>query len=193
MRSSTVSESRAAGARVIWSMVFVAAGLVLYLATYGDYYPLKISVIFVVGYALLCGGGLAAVLVNVVVFARVGGSRGVKFVKVESTVLPPGGRLVNEHGRNSLDVGRADLSSNEWRRLAVVLSGANWKWTRRLLEKTHIWEGLTKGGRYDLVSSEFERMEVVEIERHEHGGIKSVKITPEGIDKICHWARTPLL
>ena len=174
-------------------MVFVAAGLALYLATFGDYYPFKVSVVFVVVYALLFGGGLAAVVINVVNYGRAGESRSVKVIKVNATTPPFGGRLVNERGRNSLDVGRSDLSSNEWRRLAVVLSGANWKWTRRLLEKTYIWEGLTKGKRYDLVSSEFERMEVVEIERHENGDIKKVKVTPEGIDKVCRWARTPLL
>lgn len=190
---SGMNESRAAGARVVWSMMAAAAGFALLVMTFGEYYSIEATTAILFVFGMLTGGGLAAVVINVVVFVRAGDTGRVKVVKVNSYAHPTGGRLVNRASKNTLEIGRSDLSSNEWRRLAVVLSGANWKWTRRLLAETHIWEALTKGRRYALVCEEFERMEVVDVRWKENGDVEGVTMTSEGIEKICQWAGTPLL
>lgn len=106
------------------------------------------------------------------------------------------GRIERREG-NTVHLGRIGLSSNEWRRLAVTLSQANWKWTRKLLTKTHIWEGLTvKEGthtRYEIVTSEFERLQAVKVKRNDNGQIISAKVTNNGRTEICRLAGTALL
>ena len=103
------------------------------------------------------------------------------------------GRLEDRSTPNSIGLGRFDLSRNEWRKLAVTLSNANWVWNRRLLQRTTIWEGLTSNNRYNIVTDDFEKMGAVRTTRDDRGKILKARVTPVGREEICKLAATPLL
>lgn len=194
-----VDESRRAGARVVMSMVVAAGGLVVYIAIWGQRYSDTVTAVYLGLFAVLFAGGWTGVLINGVIFARAGRARRRPSVtRVGSTGGKPSGTITDDRMENHAEDGtitldKLGLSSNEWRKLAGVLSAANWRWTRRLLIKTHIWESLTQNNRYDVVSSEFEHLEAVEITRYSNGDIKRVKVLPFGRVEICRLAKTPLL
>jgi hypothetical protein len=110
----------------------------------------------------------------------------------------PGALRLERREGNTVTLGRMGLSRNEWRKLARTLANRKWTWTKRLLEKTDIWgktlssyEG--KHTRYAIITSEFERLGAVDVERDDNGQIKSAWVTPAGKTEICRLAGTPLL
>lgn len=197
MRAREIAdESRRAGSRVIMSFAFSAAGLMLLLSTWRLFTPDRTSAIIVVLFGVLFAGGLLAAIVNAIIFVRIGGLKtdpppsGI--TRMESNQRITDSRLEN-HNDASASLGKMDLSRNEWRKLATTLAHANWKWSRRRLASTHVWESLTIGDRYNIVTTDFERLQAVAVDRFPDGKIKGVRVTPFGREEICRLAGTPLL
>jgi len=202
MRAHTIREidaaSRTAASRAVLSTIAIILGCVLYVTTFGIYYSDAATVAILVLFAMSFAGGWAALIFNVIIFVRIGNQRDDEPPNNSDSLFDfsehrPGGARLEITSGNSIGLGRFNLSRNEWRKLATTLSAANWKWSRRLLQKTHVWESLTIGGRYDTVTSDFERVGALRVERDENGRIKSARVTTEGREAICKLAGTALL
>ena len=194
--------SRAAGKNIILSFVVVVAASMLYITTFGIYYNDNATLAILVIFGVLFAGGWMSAIVNTMIFFRLPSQEDDEpsatndasdTLTFDSDQQITTGRLEDHSDPNSIELGRFELSRNEWRKLAVTLSSANWKWTRRLLQKTHIWESLTINDKYKTVTEDFERVGAVKIERNDNEGIKSVRVTHEGREEICRLAGTPLL
>ena len=192
--------SRAAGSRTVLSFLAAVLGSVLYVTTFGVYYSDTATVAILLVFAVLFAGGSIAAIINAVVFIRVGRMHNgeppppsISDMLDYDVAHRPGGARLEITSGNTIGLGRFNLSRNEWRKLATTLANANWKWSRRLLQKTHVWESLTIGGRYDTVTSDFERVGALRVERDEHGRIKSARVTTAGREAICKLAGTVML
>jgi hypothetical protein len=220
MRTQTVREiddrSRAAGGRIIFSVAVAAAGLSLIIGTWNIYTTERVSLLIAGIFSMMFAGGCMAAIINIIIFFRVGrlddwydddeppyvppprDISDLLDVQNAQNVHSPGSLRLERREGNTVTLGRMGLSRNEWRKLARTLANRKWTWTKRLLEKTDIWgktlssyEG--KHTRYAIITSEFERLGAVDVERDDNGQIKSAWVTPEGVTEICRLAGTPLL
>ena len=208
---------RRAGKGMIVSIAAIAFSIMLlegtlyepeHVAIGMDQYWAVIKWTLIVFGVLFAGGWLAAII-NGIIFLRAGRDRSQPAVVIEDTdgtsdtlrfdseQRITDGRIEDRSEPNSIGLGRVDLSRNEWRKLAGVLAAANWRWSRRLLEKTNIWEGLTAmhGNRtkYEIVTSDFEKVRAVKVTRGRDGKITKARTTPAGREAICQLAGTALL
>ena len=171
-----INESRAAGARIILSMLCVVFGLILYVTTFGIYYSDSTTVLILVVFGLLFAGGLSAMVINAVTFVRAGRSRERPLVRVESAVKDAGVRLIVRDGR-MIKIGRYSFERRQWRSLAVALADVNWSWSRRKVERAGIFTSLTE--QWPEIEEEFRRMGFV------HGEGRGKKVTEQGRERMC--------
>ena len=79
---------------------------------------------------------------------------------------------------NVIRVGQYQFTTRQWRTLAHVLKDSNWRWTRHILSKAKVIKNLTAPGIYRDMTSDFERLGIVDKGR----------VTINGRDAICEAA-----
>ena len=178
MGTMDINESRRAGARVVWSVVAVAVGVVLPIATFGSYYSKPVTAVILVIFMCAFAGGLAAISVNLITYVRVGrGRRRPLIVRVDST--GGGGKMWVEDGRLTR-IGTHSFKQEQWLLLANALVDANWSWSRRKVGRAGIFSSLTK--RWPDIDAEVGNLELVD------GDGRDRAVTSQGRELICRAA-----
>lgn len=93
----------------------------------------------------------------------------------------------NETGNdNVIYLGKYGLTRGEWRKLISTLRDQKikWKWSRRLLQSTEIFPGLTVGNRYNDITKNFEDAQAVKAHRDGAGKIIRAHVTNSGIEAL---------
>jgi len=159
-----ILESRRAGGRIIMSLAAITAASMLYITTLGVYYSDRLTVFIIVLFGVLFAGGWAALIVNIVIFFRVGqnGSRNDARVFSVEHDAPAEVRLIsrNPETPTRLTVAGQALSMRRWRKLGPTLAAHNWHFIRDNVAEAGTFTSITKN--WPTIRDEFIRLEWVE-------------------------------
>jgi hypothetical protein len=189
------SANRRAVNAIIFSMIGIAIGVMLYTSTIGVYYNDTQTVIILVVFGVLFVGGWAGVIFGIAFYVRLGRYERNYFGWDDNTddgevdadmlddwhrrmaaeVAVPDVSIVTSDD-TQIRISRTRLTRRQWRTLATRLSENDWNWRRRFLKG--IVKNYTAKGVYPEMTRDLERVKIVE----------RGKVTTAGREAICEAA-----